>query len=337
MKTDQDGLFGFHGISFYLRLKNVPLVWICGCMLFIASALGQQSPAAAAAEPVEYTNSLEMVFHLIPAGTYKVGPANMAPEDAVADTGNPAAGETVKIERPFYIGIHEVRVEDYRTFCQDAKHPEPGGEDYSIKAAQWKKDYRPLSAAKTPRSMAMPITCVSFDDAVAFCQWLSKKEGRLYRLPTEVEWEYAARAGSSLPFLTSAKFDSSTINGFGSHQYGLLIAFPRQVVIDADMLAGSSKQSEISVFHAVPNAWGLYHMLGNVQEFVVMTRKPADTELPLPGYTGLPGKTNFMMRGGSWLHDDRDCSVFRASYNCPPYANVTMGFRVLLEMMRKQD
>ncbi len=74
-------------------------------------------------------------------------------------------------------------------------------------------------------------------------------------------------------------------------------------------------------------------MLGNVQEFVVMTHQPAPEEkLPLPGFTILPGKVNRMLRGGSWLHAERDCNVYRALYNCPPYSNCTIGFRVLLEL-----
>jgi formylglycine-generating enzyme required for sulfatase activity len=72
-------------------------------------------------------------------------------------------------------------------------------------------------------------------------------------------------------------------------------------------------------------------MLGNLQEFVTMTRKPPESDVPFPGWTELPGKVNRMLRGGSFIHAARDCTVFQANFNCPPYSNCTIGFRVVLE------
>ena len=298
--------------------------------------------SALAQPPAARENSLGMVFRQAAAGEYTVGPRGMEKRAAVFDTGNPAAGETVKIDKPFWLCTHEVRIKDYAAFCKATQRPEPVGESYDVKACRWKKDFKPLSQ-QTPMPealLAQPVTCVGYDDAVAFCEWLSKKEGRKYRLPTEIEWEYAARAGSDKPYVLLDRFDIRKING-NLGEAKLLPANPEELLLDAESTAkddadpaaalGMAKSEKAMLSKYPPNAWGFYHMLGNVQEFVDMTRPPPKDELPLPGWTLLPGKTNRMLRGGSWLHDERDCTVFRALYNCPPYGNVTIGFRVLIE------
>lgn len=316
-----------NGLVCHSRSRIWEIAAACACLLFCTAARGEPQTL-----PPEFTNSLEMVFRLIPAGSFTAGPPGTDRRAAILETGNPAAGEATAIERPFYMCAHETRVEDYLAFCRATGRPEPRGEHYEYKTSRWVTDHRPIPPSPTPGQLAMPVTCVGFEDAVGFCRWLSAKEGRVYRLPTEIEWEYAARAGTSLPYGELEKFDASRINGFESHHKAPAKAYPPQVVVDAELLTAEKAAGEIDAFHADPNAWGLYHVLGNVQEYVVMTRAAPSNSMPLPCFTVLPGKTNQMLRGGSWLNDDRDCSVFRANYNCSPYANSSMGFRILLEV-----
>lgn len=296
----------------------------------VPEAEAQQGPAE-----LYYTNSLEMVFHRIPAGTYVVGPAGMARRAAIYETGNPAAGEKAVIKKDFYLSVYETRCRDYYAFCKATGHPLPEGEQYDLKTLRWTGKYRPIKGneEESATSMAMPVTCVSYDDATAFCRWLSEKEGKHYRLPSEVEWEYAARAGSGSQYMTADVFPIGAING-RCYRAGAMLANPDEAVVDVDNIEENvedKKQGTMEMYKLGPNPRGLYHMLGNVQEFVVMTRDPPEDEIPLPGYTVLPGKVNRMLRGGSWLHDERDCTVFRANYNCPPYSNATIGFRVALD------
>jgi len=302
-------------------------------LLFLHLALSVPVPADEEANGT-FENSLEMVFRRIPKGTFRVGPPGIEKQKAVLETGNPAAGDEATIERDFYLCAHEVRVRDYRAFCQATGHPQPKGEHYDIKTGRWIPDYAPLEVKDTGENLAMPITCVAYDDAVAFCKWLSKEERRKYRLPTEVEWEYAARAGSDLPYQSSADFDMFKVNG-DAVKGTILKAYPEEVLLDGPEEKGGDKEATLKPGMEKdfpPNKWGLYHMLGNVQEFVEMTVEPPKGDVPLPCFTVLPGKVNRMLRGGSWLHDKRDCTVFRANYNCPPYTNSTIGFRVLLEV-----
>ncbi|MBI2190506.1 MAG: SUMF1/EgtB/PvdO family nonheme iron enzyme [Planctomycetes bacterium] len=293
-----------------------------------------------------FENSLGMVFRLMPGGDFTVGPPGLEAESLPWATGNPAAGETVKISRPYLLCIHEVRVRDYRAFCEARNHPGPVGEHYQPAEQKWRPGFEPLED-KVWGQPDLPVTCVTFDDALAFCEWLSKKEGRVYRLPTEVEWEYAARAGSDRAYQAFERLEPTKINGNLGADYPVK-ANPGDEMADAEAGLGDADkvgEAEAEAMAGVgggaaspedrpfpPNAWGLYHMLGNVQEFVMMTRQPPEGDIPLPGWTLLPGKVNRMLRGGSWLHPERDCTVYQANFNCPPYTNCTMGFRVLLEV-----
>jgi len=286
-----------------------------------------------------FENSLGMVFVRIPEGSYTVGPPEVPAQEAMYQTGNPACGQTVRFDRPFALSAHEVRGRDYLAFCLDTKRKRPFGEGFDVKRLRWIPEHRPLGDAEDDVDpvLALPVSCVTDEDAVAFCKWLSEKEQRTYRLPSEVEWEYAARAGSDLPFIDAEKFSFQAING-NCMQRTLFNAYPREAVIDMpdDMdsdtptVAVDMGADALQDIH--PNAWGLYHMLGNVSEMVAMTRSIPEGDVPWPCWTELPGKQNVMLRGGSWLHLSADCTVYATTFFCPPDSNITIGFRVLLEL-----
>src|SRR5262249_47050237 len=124
------------------------------------------------------TNSLEMKLVLIPAGKFTMG----SPESEKGRSPNEEQHE-VEIKEPFFLGIHEVRVRDFRAFVDDN-----GYKTEAEKAGDkdtWKND------AILAQTGDHPVVRVSWNDAQAFCAWLSKKEGKKYRLPTDAEWEYA--------------------------------------------------------------------------------------------------------------------------------------------------
>ncbi|MFT3789419.1 MAG: SUMF1/EgtB/PvdO family nonheme iron enzyme [Tepidisphaeraceae bacterium] len=143
--------------------------------------------AAALAEPVMETNSIGMKLVRIDAGEFEMGVdsvplppaltkgASGVTYDRTSDEGDydETPVHRVTISKPFLMGESEVTVEQFRQFREDFS-----GSDY----------WRPSASG------------VSWNDAVAFCEWLSRKEGKTYRLPTEAEWEYACRAGTRTPF-----------------------------------------------------------------------------------------------------------------------------------------
>jgi formylglycine-generating enzyme required for sulfatase activity len=132
-----------------------------------------------ASAPKPFTNSIGMKMARIEAGSFTMGEANQTPQSlkgpSYTEQGDwdEQPAHRVKISRPFYISETPVTIEQYR---------------------QFKQEYNDVDL------FAPYVAGVSWEDAMQFCRWLSRKEGKEYRLPTEAEWEYAARAGTGALF-----------------------------------------------------------------------------------------------------------------------------------------
>src|SRR5262249_33086778 len=116
-----------------------------------------------------------------------------------------AAAHQVRLTRPYYLGVHEVTVAQFRRFVEatgyktEAERDGKGGKTIHPETGAYLND--PKATWRNPANYAVqddyPVFQVSWNDAQEFCRWLSKKEGPAYRLPTEAEWEFACRAGSA--------------------------------------------------------------------------------------------------------------------------------------------
>ena len=132
----------------------------------------------------------------------------------------------MRITRPFYLGVYEVTVGQFRQFVEatdyrtEAERDGEGGWGWTGKKWDGRKPEFTWRNIGIPQPDAYPVVNVSWNDAVAFCQWLSGKEGRTYRLPTEAEWEYACRAGTTTPFHWGAVLNGKEANCDGSSPYG---------------------------------------------------------------------------------------------------------------------
>ena len=221
------------------------------------------------------TNSVGMEFVLIPAGTFTMGAIDSYPDEQPI--------RTVRISQPFYLGKYEVT------------------------QAQWEAvmGYNP-SAWRGQRHL--PVEQVSWEDVQEFLRRLNAEEGvARYRVPTEAEWEYAARAGATTPY--SFGSDVSRLDEYA--WYG-----------------GNAAHTSHPVGQLKPNAWGLHDMHGNVQEWVQDGRRPYQVGT----VTDPQGPTSGSLRiylGGSW---DNLFSYCRAAYRFfrDPYnRSDTRGFRLL--------
>ena len=163
--------------------------------LFFATQVSAQD-ASKTNETVE--NSIGMKFVLIPSGKFDMGSPpsrSMFPGEML---------HTVEITQSFYMGVHEVTRKQFAAFVDDQKH-ETEAEASEKGASGWDKSKNNI-VLKSPKFSwrnvgfeqqdSHPVVNISWNDANSFCEWLSKKEGRRYRLPTEAEWEYSCRAGS---------------------------------------------------------------------------------------------------------------------------------------------
>jgi formylglycine-generating enzyme required for sulfatase activity len=153
--------------------------------------------------PKSITNSIGMELVRIEPGEFMMGSSHFA-KDAEADEKPP---HRVRITRPFYLGVHEVTRGQFRRFVDetgyqtDAEKDGKGGWGLNEEAKQFEANPRyTWREAGFEQIDLHPVVNVSWNDAVAFAKWLSQKEGKTYRLPTEAEWEYACRAGTTTQY-----------------------------------------------------------------------------------------------------------------------------------------
>jgi formylglycine-generating enzyme required for sulfatase activity len=276
----------------------------------------QQAAAPTTRRVVELSNEVGMEFVLIPAGRFVMGGEGGDADELPATV--------VTIERPFWMSSTEVSNEQYR--CFDEEH------DSGFIDQRWKDHTTPGYPANLP---TQPVTRVSFNEVQAFCTWLSKRTGETHRLPSEAEWEYAARAGSATPFsfgdldTNFASFanmaDASTSRLVVSGVNPQPVANPAP---EADYLP---KERRFDDGHTIvakvgsyePNVWGLFDMHGNVAEWTESTYAP----YPFDATVATEGER--VVRGGSWRDRPKRCrSAFRLHYpDWQPVFNV--GFRVI--------
>lgn len=282
----------------------------------------------------EITNSIGMKLVLIPKGTFQMGSpieedgADNDEEQLVSpieDEGadNDEEQHQVTISKDYYLGVTEVTQGQYE------------------KVMGTNPSYFQKRVIRKSDSSMYPVEQVSWEDAVEFCKRLSdfpeeKKAGRVYRLPTEAEWEYACRAGSKTAYGFGASSKSLGNYAWFENNSGIK-------ELDSDALLAKMKNNtgEYSdtllsagcATHPVgekkPNAWGLYDMHGNVWEWC------SDWYGDYPKSavndpTGAKEGSNRVRRGGSWYSEAAYCrSALR--YRFYPSSRINdIGFRVAL-------
>jgi formylglycine-generating enzyme required for sulfatase activity len=188
----------------------------------------------------EIVNSIGMKLVLIPAGKFLMG-ASWDEEGQVEDEYQ----HEVEITKPFYMGVYEVTQEEY----EKVMGSNPGW--FSARGSGRDK----VRGLDTDR---FPVEMVSWEDAVEFCRRLSdlpdeRNQARLYRLPSEAQWEYACRAGAreSLPFRSGRSLSAEQANFDGNYPYG-------------GAAKGKNLERPTTVGSYKPNHFGLFDMHGNV-------------------------------------------------------------------------
>ena len=283
-------------------------------------------PAPVTLRRIDMGGGQTMTFRLIPAGSFVMG------SDSGAGDERPCAA--VVVDRPFWMSETEVRNEQYAVF--DPKH-DSGYQD------QFGKDH--VVPGYIGNHARQPVVRVSWREAQAFCRWFSGKFGCNANLPTEAQWEWAARAGTATPFpwggmddnfspyanLADADVRNMRVgwNGPGAVRQ----RFPFGIAQNFPLHEERWKDDWFTVNYvarALPNVWGLYDMHGNAAEW---TRSDY---APYP-YTDCDGRNNGnlacrkVVRGGSFASRPRNAtSSFRQGYET--WQKVfDVGFRVVIE------
>jgi formylglycine-generating enzyme required for sulfatase activity/tRNA A-37 threonylcarbamoyl transferase component Bud32 len=269
-----------------------------------------------------FTNSIGMEFVLVPAGEFAMG----SPSDEPGRRDDEGPVHTVTISRPFYLASRETTVRQFRSFAETNRFtPEPTemGEgalewDPYKKAWQMNRKARWYSPGGS-QDQDDPVVCVNRADAEAFCQWLSWKEKRTYRLPTEAEWEYACRAGTTTAYATGTTLTSDQAR-FALHSSS-------QSDRDTHRRLGSEKVGSFA-----PNRLGLFDMHGNVWEWCADLYSPtAYKDGPTRDPTGARDSDKSVLRGGSWQSGVAECRSAARLPLSPSTRRNDVGFRVLLE------
>ena len=202
---------------------------------------------------------------------------------------------------------------------------------YPVTQAQWRsvaampkveRDLK-LAPAHFPGD-SLPVECVSWYDAVEFCARLSQKRGREYRLPSEAEWEYACRAGTTTAFHFGETITSALANYNGSRTY-------------ASEASGEWREQTTRVGSFAANAFGLYDLHGNVFEWCADNWNENYEGAPSDGKAWLNEKNKDYrpVRGGSWDYLGEGCRSACRSYICPDIdINISIGFRVVCSAAR---
>jgi len=163
----------------------------------------------------------------------------------------------------------------------------------------------------------LPVECVSWDDAQEFCARLSRMANKTYRLPSEAEWEYACRGGTTTPFYCGETISTDLANYNGNYTYG-----------QGQKGQYREKTTEVGIFPA--NPFGLYDMCGNVWEWCEDGWHENYINAPTDGsaWTSLNSQRK-RLRGGSWVNNPVNCrSAYRHHHNLGLNSN-HFGFRVV--------
>lgn len=252
------------------------------------------------------TNAIGMRLALAPAGSFSMGSVGAAGDERADEVPRRA----VKITKPFYIGTYEVTQAEYR-------------EVMGVNPSYFSSEGKGKAFVVDLDTDHFPVERVKGNEAEEFCRKLSelsaeKAAGRVYRLPTEAEWEYACRAGTTTEFSLGDSLSSLQANFNGDLAS---VGAKRGPFLGRSTTVGSYRA----------NPLGLYDMHGNVSEWCADKYDPSYYEKSVaedpPGPTGGSGR---VLRGGAWGHDANACRSSYRDHSIDPYGYRTRGFRVVL-------
>jgi formylglycine-generating enzyme required for sulfatase activity len=260
---------------------------------------------------------------LVPAGRGKIG-AGAAEKSRETDD---LPVRVVTVGRPFAMARHEVTRDEFAAFVEATGHRAEGG-CYSWSESRWvlnpERSWRNPGFPQTGRD---PVVCINFRDAQAYVRWLANKTGKRYRIPTESEWEYAARAGteSSRPWGEDPADACDYANGTD------LAALRRPNANEFDYHDcddGHIYTAPVGSFRA--NAFGLHDMIGNAWEWTVDCWVEGAPARPTNGRTAPPEDCGRRaVRGGAWNYTPsylRSAARLKGAVGVRIY---NIGFRVV--------
>lgn len=268
----------------------------------------------------------------VPAGEFSMGTAPGGYE-AVEPTGEQPAVKLV-VPEPFLIGEAEITQRQFEAFVRHSGHETTGscrtwaeGRWTTATSADWRS--KPAGAE---RGADYPVTCVSWRDASAYARWLSETTGKAYSLPSEAEWEYAARGGVAAPrWWGWNSFEGVSISDACEHANVFdvdarpVYPFPWPHARCRD---GYAQVAPIKSFDA--NAYGLFDAIGNVWEWTAdcYTASYANRPRDARAWKWSGGCEARPIRGGAWSSRPLQSRATNRAHRAADYRAADLGFRV---------
>lgn len=315
---------------------------VSGCKKAASQPVAAQSAKEPARELTLDLGGLKMNCLLIRPGRFLMGNPDLP---RVSLDGTPTVEfdkpqHQVTISKPFYLGQTPVTVDQFAAFVKDSGYrtdAEREGQSDAL-AATTNGDFRRTRenglwwrSPSISQAGDHPVVQVSWNDATAFCDWLSLRTGKAIGLPTEAQWEYACRAGTKTAYLWGDKPDEGkgwangpdqSLNKRYPHLSGVAISF-------FNWDDGYVTTSPVGSFRA--NGFGLYDMIGNVRQWCA-DRFGEYQEGEVADPTGAAIGVTHPLRGGSWACFHFECGSANRRLGYPTQRSDDIGFRVAVEL-----
>ena len=251
-------------------------------------------PATRPKPKVNYDRLYRLNMVRIAPGSFQMG----APPDEAKRESNEGPVQTVTINYPFEVGKYEITFAQWGMCVQDG-----GCRGYYPDDQGWGRGNR-------------PVINLSFDQARSYIRWLNRKTGRRYRLLSEAEWEYVARAGQQTPFYTGERISSGQANFNGVETYN-----------GSD--PGVYRRRTLPVGQFPPNQFGVHDILGNALEWTQDCWNDSHEGAPNNGAARRDGDCNFrVMKGGSWVSHPYQLRAAKRIKYITDYGYEDYGFRI---------
>lgn len=263
-------------------------------LLFAVLILNSLSPLPVNALEKTITNSIGMEFVLMPGGTFKMG----SPQDE-ANRKKKEIEHQVTISKPFYMQTTEITVKQWRAVMGKRFFFKKKGTDH------------------------MPVVKISWQDCIDFIKKLNALNEGVYRLPTEAEWEYACRAGTTSAYAWGKTIDcNDAMYANNTLNTDLCVSFVESKGLPVDQPAPAKSYRS--------NAWGLYDMEGNAWEWCQDWYGPYGKDAVVDP-RGPSAGIDRVRRGGSWYGPGARCRCANRNLSNPANRYQTTGFRLVRE------
>jgi sulfatase modifying factor 1 len=309
-------------------IQKAPVLVAALIWLGVASVNCAPGTRATASQSMgkQWTNSIGMIFVRIGPGKFVMG----TPLDESGRYPNEKLHE-VRITRAYLLGAYEVTRGQFRIFVKDTRYKSEA--EKAGFALLWLGTWERRSGGSWrypgfEQTDEHPVVNVSWNDTVAFAHWLSRKESRHYRLPTEAEWEYACRAGTQ----TAYPWGNNPDDG-GGFANAADQTFKRRFPTVTTFLWDDGFIYTAPVGSFKPNSWGLYDMIGNALEWCsdYYNEYPAGEAVDPKGPPQGDRAASRILRGGSWVNRPLDIRVGFRHWHVADYQLNVTGFRLALD------